>query len=95
MSKSITTRFLTLLGLWLVAIWLPWWLLLALALWAIWYWSNFYELLLVGLWYDSVYGPGGSIAAPAWPLLATLITVVLICVAELAKESVVLYRRPF
>ncbi len=95
MSKSIIIRLAYLILLWLLALWLPWWFLLLVAVVVIWFQPNFYELMLVGFWYDSVYGPAGSLNTPAWPLLATLISFLLVWISTAAKEELVLYRRAF
>ncbi len=95
MWKFIIIRLCSLFGLWLLALWLPWWFLLIVAALVIWRQAHFYELLLVAWGYDSLYGPSGNLAAADWPLLATLIVFLLIWLIELVKESVVIYRPSF
>lgn len=95
MSRSIIIRLLSFFGLGLATLWLPWWLLLLGALILIWSQPYFYEILLLAWGYDSLYGPSGTLVAPHWPLLATLLLALLIWFAELAKKNLVIYRGAF
>lgn len=73
------------------AIFLPWWLTALFVLILIMLIDRFYEAAAAGFFFDALYG-----APPLWsfrfPLLATVLVLVLVRLLEAGKKRVIFYR---
>lgn len=86
-------RISAVIGLLLGVILLPWWLELVLLLIAIWLLPRLYEVILIGLVFDLLYG----VPTESWfslRFLATIVTLILVCGLDIAKEHVNLFPKP-
>jgi hypothetical protein len=77
-------------GLLLGVLLLPWWLVLVASILVIWRLPFFYEAVVLGILFDLLYG----VPTVGWLSLrfsATIVTLLLVCVLETAKEHVNLF----